>query len=220
MFTYSSWRDLNLRRAFYNHHILLKMFPSPSSSPRPAFANRTNVYQNSGNTIAPPKSWFSLPTPPEHGKVKRPSTAADGRLKKRVKLCLDNKGSKDPITHEESDGDSDVEMEDMAIVRAKARNSSTFQMRRNAAMARPSGRLRQPDCNTIHFIPHVHISFNLTPIIVAVSTRLILQSFVSSHKSDVFKCQSTNVESQLTPPYACSYTHGMYVFPLMSQLAI
>ncbi|THV05489.1 WD40 repeat-like protein [Dendrothele bispora CBS 962.96] len=41
----------------------------------------------------------------------------------------------------------------------------------------------------------------------AVSTRSILQSFVSSNKSDTFKCQSIDLSSFLTPPYACAYSH-------------
>ncbi|KAJ7507500.1 cell division cycle protein cdt2 [Mycena galericulata] len=40
------------------------------------------------------------------------------------------------------------------------------------------------------------------------STLPILQSFVSSNKSDVFRCQSVLEDSFLTPPYACSYSHS------------
>lgn len=46
---------------------------------------------------------------------------------------------------------------------------------------------------------------------LAVSSRNILQSFVSSHTSDVFKCHSRTVDSFLTPPYACAYSNGMSV---------
>lgn len=49
-----------------------------------------------------------------------------------------------------------------------------------------------------------------------VSTRAILESFVSSTKFDVFKCQSTDVNSFLTLPYACSYTKGAF-FPRFSS---
>ncbi|KAJ7228910.1 WD40 repeat-like protein [Mycena pura] len=41
-----------------------------------------------------------------------------------------------------------------------------------------------------------------------LSTLPILQSFVSSNKSDVFRCQSVLDASFLAPPYACSYSHS------------
>jgi denticleless len=41
-----------------------------------------------------------------------------------------------------------------------------------------------------------------------VSTRPILQSFVSSLKTDIYACQSINTNTFLTPPYTCAYTHG------------
>ncbi|KAJ7499178.1 WD40-repeat-containing domain protein, partial [Mycena latifolia] len=42
-----------------------------------------------------------------------------------------------------------------------------------------------------------------------VSTRPILQTFVSSNKSDVFRCQSVHGDiSFLAPPYVCSYSHS------------
>ncbi|KAJ6516188.1 WD40 repeat-like protein [Mycena sanguinolenta] len=40
------------------------------------------------------------------------------------------------------------------------------------------------------------------------STLPILQSFVSSNKSDVFRCHSVLDGSFLAPPYACSYSHS------------
>ncbi|KAJ7276111.1 WD40-repeat-containing domain protein [Mycena haematopus] len=41
-----------------------------------------------------------------------------------------------------------------------------------------------------------------------LSTLPILQSFVSSNKSDVFRCHSVLDRSFLAPPYACSYSHS------------
>ncbi|KAK0230533.1 WD40-repeat-containing domain protein, partial [Armillaria fumosa] len=41
-----------------------------------------------------------------------------------------------------------------------------------------------------------------------VSTRHILESFVSSNKREVFKCQSAGIDYHLTPPYSCSYSHA------------
>src|SRR5258708_2866514 len=42
------------------------------------------------------------------------------------------------------------------------------------------------------------------------STLPILQSFVSSNKSDVFKCHSVGDDTYMTPPYACSYSHSKF----------
>ncbi|KAJ3788861.1 WD40 repeat-like protein [Lentinula aff. detonsa] len=43
--------------------------------------------------------------------------------------------------------------------------------------------------------------------LIQVSTRSILQSFVSSHKSDLFRCDSVE-HGFLSPPYACSYSYS------------
>ncbi|KAH9050036.1 WD40-repeat-containing domain protein [Lactarius hengduanensis] len=42
----------------------------------------------------------------------------------------------------------------------------------------------------------------------AVPTRSQLRAYVSSHKTDVFKCYSERSDSFLTPPYACAYSHA------------
>lgn len=44
-----------------------------------------------------------------------------------------------------------------------------------------------------------------------------MKSFVSSHKSDVFKCYSTT-DSYLTPPYACSYSYGEDYIAIQTSL--
>ncbi|KAI6164951.1 WD40-repeat-containing domain protein [Pisolithus thermaeus] len=41
-----------------------------------------------------------------------------------------------------------------------------------------------------------------------VPSRRILQSFVSSHKSDVYTCHSLSNNHFVTPPYACAYSNG------------
>lgn len=41
-----------------------------------------------------------------------------------------------------------------------------------------------------------------------VPTRSALQTFVSSNKSDVFKCHSMYENMSVNIPYACSYSHG------------
>ncbi|RDB23192.1 Denticleless [Hypsizygus marmoreus] len=157
------------------------MLPSPSSSPRAILENRTNVLR----TPAQSKLSFSLPTPPEDRRAKRrAANTATGGLQKRIKLSL-NDSCDESSDSEESESDSDVEMEDVALVSARSRRYTPFMTRTRAALRQP-GMTRQ-ECP---------------------STRAILQSFVSSHKSDVYKCQSTDVNAYLTPPYACSYTHS------------
>ncbi|KAF9485426.1 WD40 repeat-like protein [Pholiota conissans] len=58
----------------------------------------------------------------------------------------------------------------------------------------------------------LHTRFIASPATIcrrhAPSTFPILQSFVSSNKSDVFKCHSIGEDTYLTPPYACSYSNG------------
>lgn len=41
-----------------------------------------------------------------------------------------------------------------------------------------------------------------------VPSRFILQSFVSSHRSDGFRCASLADHTFVTPPYACAYSYG------------
>ncbi|KAF8076125.1 WD40 repeat-like protein [Lyophyllum atratum] len=86
---------------------------------------------------------------------------------------------------EENNSESDVKMEDVTVVRARRPGFAPFHTTMRAAMAIPGRGRRETPC-----------------------TRAILQSFISSQKSDVFKCQSNDVNAFLNPPYACSYTQG------------
>jgi hypothetical protein len=52
----------------------------------------------------------------------------------------------------------------------------------------------------------------VSSLTVAVPTRSLLRAYVSSHKTDVFTCNSDRTDSFLTPPYACAYTHGALFF--------
>ncbi|KAI0307387.1 WD40-repeat-containing domain protein [Multifurca ochricompacta] len=51
-------------------------------------------------------------------------------------------------------------------------------------------------------------------------TRSLLRAYVSSHKTDVFTCNSDRTDSFLTPPYACAYTHGICKTWLCATLAV
>ncbi|GLB33547.1 putative WD domain, G-beta repeat containing protein [Lyophyllum shimeji] len=157
------------------------MLPSPASSPQHVLYNRTNVLSTPIQT----KLSFALPTPPEDGKHRKRlnATSAQTVLKKR-KLSFVDDG--DAFSDDDQSGaDSDVEMEDIGVLQARSQRYTPFHTRMRAVMQVPGrGRREEP------------------------STRAILQSFVSSHKSDLFKCQSNDVNAYLTPPYACSYTQS------------
>ncbi|KAF5388245.1 hypothetical protein D9615_000159 [Tricholomella constricta] len=156
------------------------MLLSPTSSPQPILYDRTNVLDTPIQT----KLSFALPTPPYDKQVKRP--AATGQFTEQKKRKLNHDEPNDTASDsEESDCDGDVEMEDFAVVKARARKYTPFETNMRAVMRVP-GRGRQEN----------------------PSTRAILQTFVSSHKSDVFKCESNDANAYLTPPYACSYTQA------------
>ncbi|OBZ76265.1 Denticleless A [Grifola frondosa] len=111
-----------------------------------------------------------------------PPESTEGRDRKRFK-------SGDPVTNDDAesrmDSDSDDEMEDIAAIRARARKRTVFAMRNAAMQAIPTSISQQP----------------------SMSTRSILQSFVSSHKADIFRCHSIDNRTFSTLPYACTYSH-------------
>ncbi|KAH7916159.1 WD40-repeat-containing domain protein [Hygrophoropsis aurantiaca] len=121
---------------------------------------------------------FQLLTPPEGSKPKRKCSDQDETPTKRGRFCNQEQESQDVSSN-------DVEMLDMAAVKRRVRRRQTvFGMMNATSIAGPS----RP-CRSL------------------LSTLPILQSFVSSNKSDVFKCHSTSVNSFVTPPYACAYSH-------------
>ncbi|TFY78636.1 hypothetical protein EWM64_g5376 [Hericium alpestre] len=141
------------------------------------------VLANSTNVDKGRSAFFSAP--PRPLKTKRPSVAdlKDDSRRKRVKLSF----PEPDVSEEEQTDESDVEMEDLADFNPPVvTTQSVFQMTQRRATLRP-GLSSRP--------------FHLP-------TRPILQSFVSSHKSDIFKCQSLDDGAFLTPPYACAYTHA------------
>ncbi|KAJ7086628.1 WD40-repeat-containing domain protein [Mycena epipterygia] len=117
--------------------------------------------------------------PPKRAHCKRPSDENDGRGRKRVKLSSDEQNSSDGSDAYESD--SDAEMAHSGSYRR--RKTALWNL---AAQRQPVTTFRRP----------------------FLSSLPILQSFVSSNKSDVFRCQSVLDGSFLTPPYACSYSHS------------
>lgn len=171
--------DASLSVCFRSFFSSSTMLPSPSSSPQAP----PQVLEPITNVPQPPllhkTSLKFFPTPPNEKKPKRQATLTGFGPNKRVKLT--------PTSAEaESDYDSSSEEEDLEI----SDDEDVF-------MAGPS-------------IPPAHYLarrqyVNTSPY---PSTLPVLQSFVSSHKSDVFKCVSVQPDRYLTPPYACSYSHG------------
>jgi denticleless len=165
------------------------MLATPSSSPRPALGDRTNFFFRSNVSSSNP-----LPTPPEHGEAKRRSNGLEGGLKKRPKLGHIHE---DLRQHTEDCSDSEI-----TNARSRWRKSTMPYMFNAAALTRPN-MLRQTCAYISNATLHdLHI-FNFL-----VSTRPILQSFVSSNKSDVYRCHSDDNNAFLSPPYACSYSNG------------
>ncbi|KAH7930754.1 WD40 repeat-like protein [Leucogyrophana mollusca] len=131
-----------------------------------------------GDDPKPCLSTFQLPSPPEDIKSKRRCSDPEDIPTKRVKYSPTEREPANVL-------DNDLEMQDLAVVKRRSRRHTAFGILNAASTAGPSkfrGSL--------------------------LSTRPILQSFVSSNKSDVFKCHSTSANSFVTPPYACAYSHG------------
>ena len=107
------------------------MLPTPSSSPRVILENRTNVLRPSTNR----KPSFVLPTPPRD-KRHAATDVAEGP-KKRFKLSQEED---EQYSSESDDGkvESDVEMEDLAVVQAKARTNASFRLKTRVAMRYPA----------------------------------------------------------------------------------
>ncbi|KAJ7688476.1 cell division cycle protein cdt2 [Mycena rosella] len=152
---------------------------SSPSQPRGAFGERTNL-QTPGPLDASSsiKSWLAGP---KRAQCKRPSNENDGGDRKRVKISSEERNSPCGSDSDAYESDSDVEMMQHA----------------------PCHRLKTASLNSASQRPPVAISRR--PF---VSTWPILQSFVSSNKSDVFRCQSVLDGSFLAPPYACAYSHS------------
>ncbi|KAJ7774271.1 WD40 repeat-like protein [Mycena maculata] len=116
--------------------------------------------------------------PPKRAQCKRPSDMNEGGDRKRVKISS-GENSSDGSDAYESDSDVEIHPVGSCHRRKSALWSLASQMHPVAGSQRPF-----------------------------LSTLPILQSFVSSNKSDVFRCQSVLYDSFLTPPYACSYSHS------------
>ncbi|TFK76171.1 WD40 repeat-like protein [Pluteus cervinus] len=160
------------------------MLPSPTSSPasREMLRNRTNTPKR---TRKP--SLLDFPTPPpdsEKKAKKRVAAEVKGNPSKKAKVVVD-----DPFIDEESeesDVDEEEEGSDDDVVEAIRAKRNTVGRVTNSRVYR-------------------HASVYNTMNVV---TRPILQTFVSSSKSDVYKSTSNATANDLTPPYACAFSNG------------
>ena len=178
------------------------MLPTPTSSP--IFASRTNTLHT-----LPLKQPTHLPTPPSDNKLKKRSLLHDtSKPQKRLKLDLDTKNQDD----DESDEDEDVFMEshEIALLRARqnTRSCNTFSKFRTI----PSMNFRKL-ARMFRLFSH----FWLLIWYCLASTLPILKSFVSSNKSDLFKCHSVGEDTYLTPPYACAFSHSALSYPFITS---
>ncbi|KIJ70351.1 hypothetical protein HYDPIDRAFT_122064 [Hydnomerulius pinastri MD-312] len=151
------------------------MLNTPDNSPcyDQVLIDSTNVLPQRQTRLTVP-----LPTPPEDVPAKRRLVALDETPTKRPRLM--------PVAEaDDGGGDSDDDMEDVAIVKNRARRCTMFGMLKTSS-TRP---VRSSLQNTL-------------------PSRRILQSFVSSQKSDVYKCHSLSSSAFVTPPYACAYSYG------------
>ncbi|KAF4619114.1 hypothetical protein D9613_005542 [Agrocybe pediades] len=153
---------------------------SDNLTSRPALAPCTNIHHT-----PPAKPTSYLPTPPTENKGKRRHVAENPKIPiKRMKLGVADSSSENESESEE-ESEEDIAMEDLRVTQNRARNATAFRMHSNLFM-RPALGCRK-----------------LMP-----STLPILQTFVSSNKADVFRCESIGGDTYLTPPYACNYSNS------------
>ncbi|KAF8897332.1 WD40-repeat-containing domain protein [Infundibulicybe gibba] len=156
------------------------MAPIPAVSPTP---KTRNILLNRTNSLEVSqtslKSWFSSPGSSQERVPKRSSEPSN-------KDATSNKRVKIQIDEDYSSSSSEDSDGDMGAARIASTGRRTQRYPYLGPVASRLGNAHLPPTFTTH----------------------ILESFVSSHKSDVFKCQSTDANTFLTPPYACSYTHG------------
>ncbi|KAM6495599.1 WD40 repeat-like protein [Amanita muscaria] len=155
----------------------------------------TPTHRHHGKRVA-----SCLPTPPatrkrvDRGTKRRTCTDNNASAKKRVKL-VKGKIEDDPFLDSDSSSGDSSEYE----------STSEDEGGMSALEAQRSARAREVNARFLRMRACINPleAFKC----LSVSKRPILASFVSSHKSDVFKCQSLNGHTYLTPPYACAYTH-------------
>lgn len=177
------------------------MLPSPSSSPRPVLAPCTNTLRT-----PPTKAGPYLPTPPIEKKGKRRNVTEHKLPQKRPKFEVESCSSESEDDDVDDDGDSP--MQDLQL--SAPQKISPYSLLSRFVSSPTTG------CRRLTRMPfHVFVCLCSLLTMSPASTLPILQSFVSSNKSDVYKCQSVGDDTFLTPPYACSYSSGEKYFKFM-----
>ncbi|KAG6837993.1 hypothetical protein H0H93_008387 [Arthromyces matolae] len=142
--------------------------------PSPASSPQQVLYERTNciNTPVQQRLNFCLPTPPAD--KRHDSTRTEQSRKRKLSLFSDDGRHN---TGAQRDADSDVEMEDARYL-LQTRRRNPLQRVTRSVMSIPGRKREDP------------------------STRAILQSFVSSNRSDVYKCQSIDDSAYLTTPCA------------------
>ncbi|KAI6047092.1 WD40-repeat-containing domain protein [Pisolithus marmoratus] len=120
----------------------------------------------------------ALPTPPQDVGCKRRIAQPDETPSKRHRVAIDQ------ITEGFCEG-SNVDMEDVEVVNSRTRRQTMLSLLGTASFRSPT-----------------------VPARTILPSRRILQSFVSSHKSDVYTCHSLSNSHFVTLPYACAYSNA------------
>ncbi|KAF9221937.1 WD40 repeat-like protein [Gyrodon lividus] len=111
-------------------------------------------------------------------------TPPDDVPSKRRLVALDETPTKRPRVMRSNGQDGGDDAKDFVVVNSRTRGT-IFGMLRTSYVRPPTAPLR-----------------------TILPSRIILQSFVSSHKFDVYKCHSLTHDTFVTPPYACAFSYS------------
>ena len=178
---------------------------SPRLSPPPVLQQCTNVSHTRQLSL-----FNFFPTPPKDIRTKRLGVETPTGSNKRVKI---SQSTSPPDDIDEGDISTDEEyMEDEegkdVFVQGSSKGAARSEIFKRVYYPydHPPSYPTATGMDTLQIFRVPLTFFSARP-----STRPLLQSFVSSHKSDVFRCRSKQEGSlNLTPPYACSYSHGAH----------
>lgn len=168
-----------------------------------AFHNRTNANPRSLDL-------FTTSSTSRSEKKRTSELQADSPSRKRVKLQPEpeaDNGARDvDVTEVTPTGDAPEDSEDeLAVVKPRPFwTRSVCATHTRLSLLPPSRWHRQLQCKSIF---RTEIILSLLWRWFPVTTRPILQSFVSSNKADVLKLHSIDSNSFITLPYAASYSN-------------
>ena len=130
-------------------------------------------------------------------------SSSDTKLKKRTLFQDTIKSQKRlKLDRNANNEDEDVYMEPQETARLRARQNTRSCYIFSQFTINPAMSFRGP-ARTFCLLPFYAIN-----LYCLASTLPILRSFVSSNKSDLFKCHSVGEDTYLSPPYACAFSYG------------